>query len=320
MNVLILSCGTRNKIVQYFKEACDGLVIATDCSELAPALYDADKHYIVPRIDESGYLEIILEICQTNQVGGVMTLIDPEISLLAQNREKFLAIGTIPFVSSYELVEMCYDKHLFLNFLANNGFNQIKTYIDKNEFYADQRKGVIDYPVFVKPIRGSASININIVVNQAELELLFDRYDSLLIQEYMQGTEFGVDVYTDMISNEVVAIFIKEKILMRAGETDKAVAQKPQDLFELVEKFVSLAGFKGVIDIDVFKVDGQYFISEVNPRFGGGYPHAYACGVNIPKMMINNLKNQSNQNVIGDYPEGVVMMKYNEVKILNSLG
>ena len=50
INILILSAGTRNKVVQYFKKALngDGRVIATDCSNLAPAIYDADKYYIVP--------------------------------------------------------------------------------------------------------------------------------------------------------------------------------------------------------------------------------------------------------------------------------
>ena len=52
MNILILSAGTRNKVVQYFRKALvgKGLVIATDCCEIAPAIYVADKYYIVPRM------------------------------------------------------------------------------------------------------------------------------------------------------------------------------------------------------------------------------------------------------------------------------
>ncbi len=169
--------------------------------------------------------------------------------------------------------------------------------------------------MFVKPVRGSASININKVNTKEEIDLLFDRFDNLMIQEYMDGIEYGADVYIDMISGEPVAIFTKEKIKMRAGETDKSVSKKDKELFGLIEKFVKTAGFKGIIDIDIFKVNNEYYISEVNPRFGGGYPHAYESGVNIPKMIINNIDNIVNKEVIGEYEEGIYMMKFNEVKI-----
>jgi len=103
---------------------------------------------------------------------------------------------------------------------------------------------------------------------------------------------------------------------MRAGETDKSVSIKNEKLFNLIRNFVKKAGFKGVIDIDIFEKDGEYYISEVNPRFGGGYPHAYECGVNIPKMIINNIDGKTNDEVIGNYDEGIYMMKFNELKII----
>ena len=108
----------------------------------------------------------------------------------------------------------------------------------------------------------------------------------------------------------------KEKIKMRAGETDKSVSMKDEKLFELIRVFVEKSGFKGIIDIDIFKVNGDYYISEVNPRFGGGYPHAYESGVNIPAMIIENMNGNENVNVIGKYEEGIYMMKFNEVKML----
>lgn len=101
MNILILSAGTRNKIVQYFKETVgkDGKVIATDCSNLAPAVYDADAFHLVPRITAPGYLDVILDICKKEKIDGVFSLIDPELSLLAKEKERFLAIGTTPVIS-----------------------------------------------------------------------------------------------------------------------------------------------------------------------------------------------------------------------------
>ena len=100
INILILSAGTRDKVVQYFKEALagKGKVIATDCSPYAPAIYEADEYVLVPRITEPGYLDKILEICREKQITGVLSLIDPELSLLADNKERFLEVGTVPIV------------------------------------------------------------------------------------------------------------------------------------------------------------------------------------------------------------------------------
>lgn len=318
MNFLILAAGTRNKIVQYFKRTFDGVgtVVATDASLLGPAIYDADTYYIVPPITEPGYIDRILEICQKEQISGVLSLIDPELSLLAANEEKFKAIGTTIIGSSYELCEMALDKMQMYQWLVAHGYNCARSWMDKNEFYKAVDAGEITYPVFVKPYRGSASINISKVYDKATVDFLFAHEDDLMIQEFLDGQEIGADVYIDLISGEVVSIFTKKKIKMRAGETDKAVSFKDPELFALIEKFVNEAGYRGQIDIDIFEINGEYYISEVNPRFGGGYPHAYECGVDHMKLIKNNLEGKVNQKNIGAYDEGIYMMKYNEVIIV----
>ncbi len=318
MNILMLSVGTRNKIVQYFKKELKnkGKVIATDCSELAPAIYEADKYYIVPRIDDKEYLNIILDICKKEMIDTVISLIDPELSLIAKNIEKFKEINVKPIISEYDKVELCFDKYLMYKFLKANNIKTAKSYIDKDEFYKDLENKKISFPVFVKPVKGSASINISKVTTKEQIETLFNQYNNLMIQEFMDGQEYGADVYIDMISQKIVSIFIKKKIKMRAGETDKSVSIKNEEIFNLIKNLVNKAKFKGVIDIDVFEVNGEYYISEVNPRFGGGYPHAYECGVNIPKYILNNIdKNEINNENIGNYEENIYMMKYNEIKI-----
>lgn len=322
MNLLILSAGTRDKVVQYFKKELGdtGRVIATDCSNLAPAVYEADAFYLVPRITAPGYLDVILDICRKEEVTGVFSLIDPELSLLAKERERFLAVGATPIVSDYELVETCFDKYSMYKMLCNMQIPTAKCYADKESFYQAQRAGEIAYPVFVKPVRGSASIHINKVGSSKEIDVLCDLYDDLMIQEYMDGQEYGADVYVDMISGKCTDIFVKKKIKMRAGETDKSVSYKDDALFQIIRDFTESCGFRGMIDIDIFEIDGVYYISEVNPRFGGGYPHAYACGVNMAQAVIRNLSGQENEVRIGQYQEGICMMKYNEVMIRDMNG
>lgn len=320
INILILSAGTRNKIVQYFKKTLgeNGKVIATDMSTIAPAIYEADKYYIVPRITEPGYIDIILDICKKENISGVLSLIDPELSLLAENEDKFKAVGTTVIGSSYELCERALDKMQMFQWLRSHGYNCAKSYVDKNEFFADVKTGKANYPAFVKPVRGSASIAISKVFDNETVDLLFDHSDNLMIQEYLDGQEMGADCYIDLLSGELVSVFTKKKIVMRAGETDKSVSFKDEKLFELIKKFVNESGWRGQIDIDIFEIDGEYHISEVNPRFGGGYPHAYECGADHMKLIVNNLNGIVNSDVIGNYKENVYMMKYNEIMIKES--
>ena len=317
MNILILSAGTRNKIVQYFRKELygRGKVVATDMSNLAPAIYEADKYYIVPSMNAPGYLDIILDICKKEEITGVLSLIDPELSLLAKNCDKFNEVGVKVIGSSYELCEMSLDKNRMFQWLTTHKYNCARSYVDKKKFFSDVEKGEITYPVFVKPVKGSASISISKVYDKDTVEVLFGHEDGLMIQEFLDGQEIGADVYIDMLSGEVVSIFTKKKLKMRAGETDKAVSFQDKKLFDLIEKFAKEAGYRGQIDIDIFDINGEYYISEVNPRFGGGYPHAYESGANHMKMIINNLEGKENCSEIGKYRNDVYMMKYNEVMI-----
>lgn len=317
MNILILSAGTRDKVVQYFKKELkgDGSIIATDCSNLAPAPYEADKFKLVTRINVPGYMDRVLELCKEEGVNAVLSLIDPELSMLAEYEDRFKEIGVVPIISNYELVEKCFNKYEMAKVFEANGLTTAKCYMNVADFKSAQNKGEIDYPVFVKPVCGSASMHINKVSSDKELEGLFAMYEDLMIQEYMDGQEYGADVYIDMLSGKCTSIFIKKKIKMRAGETDKSVSVHIPELFDQITKFVENEGFKGIIDIDIFEVNGKFYFSEVNPRFGGGYPHAYECGVNVPGQIINNLRGNKNPVTIGDYKDGIVMMKYNEIMI-----
>lgn len=319
INMLITSVGRRTRLLEYFKNELKdiGNLIATDCSRLAPAIYIADKHYIVPRIDDPNYINVIIDICKEEKVNAVLSLIDPELSLIARKADLFREVGVIPICSSYEVCELCLDKYGMYTFCNENNYKCAKTYRTIEDFESALYRKEIEYPVFVKPRFGSASIGISKIYSIEELRIINSRYDDLLIQEFLSGQEYGVDVYTDLISWEVTSIFIKEKIAMRAGETDKALSIKSSKLFELIEDFVKRLGIIGPIDIDVFEKNGDYYISEVNPRFGGGYPLAYECGVNSPSYIINNLLGNENKKNIGSYKENLYMLKHDTIMLIS---
>lgn len=318
-NILLLNAGTRNVLVRNFKQTLNGkaLVIATDSYNLAPALYDADKYYVTPWITDENYWNIIDDICDRDNIGLIISLIDPELELLSKEKERFCQKGILVNTSSVDVINATYDKYKTMEFIKDKGYSWIKTFATVKDALADIDKGLVDFPLFVKPRCGSGSAGIKTVYNLEELQAVKDK--DVIIQEFMEGQEIGVDVYVDMLSKKVCSIFAKKKLKMRSGETDKSVSFKNQQLFDLIIDFSEKYGLLGANDIDVFEKNGTYYISEVNPRFGGGYIHAYACGVDFPQMLINNMNGIKNNEQIGNYEENIYMMKYFDMKVMSTI-
>ena len=320
MNILILGAGIRNMIIRYFRGALAGTgkVIAADCSPLAPALYEADGYALVPPYTAPDYLAEVLALCKKEKIRGVFSLIDPEVRFLAGNQAIFADNGIVVIGSGFESCILADNKLLLSEWLDAHNFPGISTWLNQESFLTAISTGQAEFPVMVKPLYGSASIGMSTVKDAAALALRFEQESGLIIQEYIKGTEIGADAYIDLISGEVVSIFTKRKIKMRAGETDKAVSFQDPVLFSLLSDFIHEAGFRGPIDIDLFQTEnGEYRILEVNARFGGGYPHAHALGCNHVQMVINNLAGKVNPRQIGGYKTGVAMMKHPEITLLD---
>lgn len=313
MNILILSCGARNKLVQYFRERDNGInkVICADCSAYAPALYAADSHYLIPRMSSPDYTAAIYSICEKEKIDAILPLQEDELALTSALLDQHRQADITPIVSPPQTIELCRDKYAFYQHLLKNNLPTLMTYRQFSDFQPDYQAGKVDFPVFIKPIRGCGSIGIH-KVERIELLDALCRYseEEMLIQQFAEGEEYGVDLYVDLLSHKPVSIFIKKKLRMRAGETEKSVSVKDPVLFDLIRKTAATLSLSGPIDIDIFKVDGSYYISEINPRFGGGYSHAHACGMNFPKLIAENIAGRENPDTIGNYEEGICMLKY----------
>ncbi len=317
MNILFCSVGRRGELIKDIKDSLGDKVrvIATDLSPYAPALYLADQAYTVPRIDDQDYIGKILEICQKEKIQAVTTFIDPEIKILANQRKLFEDMGIIVLAPYQETASYCFDKYSFFKYLSNKGINTVLTYDNLADFKLGLEEGKINFPVFVKPRQGSGSVGAKKINNIQELNIVMESNPDNIIQEFMDGEDIDVDAYIDTISHEVVSMFSKKKIETKIGGASKTISFKDQRLFDFIKEACSVFKFNGPVDIDVFFRDGKYYLSEVNPRFGGAYLHAYGAGVDFFKLINNNIKGIKNESLIGNYQEGVVMMMYDSVVI-----
>ncbi|MBQ3790931.1 MAG: ATP-grasp domain-containing protein [Lachnospiraceae bacterium] len=318
IRLLFLSVGRRCELLKDFRTSLGDAVriIVTDHSIYAPALHFADTGYQVPLITDPDYIPTILSICRKEQIDAVTTLIDPEIMILAENRGKFEELGVTVLAPYPETAGLCFDKFEMYRYLTEKGIRTTRTWGTIESFRADLDAGSVSFPVFAKPRRGSGSVGAGRVEDLAALEAAFARDPSLIAQELMTGKDMDADVYVDTISHEPVAIFSKEKISTVIGGANKTISVKDEALFSFVREALGVFRFNGPLDMDLFCRDGLYYLSEINPRFGGAYLHAYGAGVDFPKLIYRNVAEKAaNEPQIGAYEEEVVMMMYDSVVI-----
>lgn len=318
MNILFCSVGRRCELLKDFRKSMGdtGKIVATDLSITAPAIYMADKYYLVPRIDDPMYISTILDICRKEDIHAVTTCIDPEIMLLAEHRQEFEKIGVEVLAPYTETARICFDKFTFFKYLNEKGINTVMTFGDLDSFCNAFQKGEITFPVFVKPREGSGSVGARKIDTMDVLEKAMAEEAGLIIQEFMRdAVDLDADIYIDTISNQPVSLFSKRKLETKIGGASKTVSMKDEKLVEFVCNALKVFRFNGPIDMDLWYRNGKYYLSEINPRFGGAYLHAYGAGVDFVKMIENNLNGIENKPHFGDYEENVVMMMYDSVVI-----
>lgn len=317
MNILFLSAGRRGELLKDFKASLSpgSILVGADCSPYAPALYFADSRYLVPRIDTPDYIDQVLEICRREKIDAVTTLIDPEIALLARNRERFSAVGVEVLAPYEKTAELCFDKFKMFQYLRAHQIPTVQTWGTFREFDEAYQRGEVDFPVFAKPRTGSGSVGAHRVFSREALQEDMERDPFLIVQELMDCEDIDADVYIDTVSHQAVSAFSKRKLETRIGGASKTISFKDPALFDFIRKICSVLQFNGPVDMDFFCRDGVYYLSEINPRFGGAYLHAYGAGVDFIKLIEKNVAGEENRPCFGAYDEGVVMMMYDSVVV-----
>lgn len=310
-NIIITNVGRRGYLVEYIKEikTFTGKVFVSDCDATASGLYgNNDGHFILPRpVDnEELYVQELTKLCKEQLIGIVIPVIDPEIFILSKYRDQMLAEGINVIVSDKRVLDICYDKLQMNAFLSANGFLVAKTYTDFVSFHQDINHGKIQFPVIVKPVYGSGSVETSIVDTLEKVKTLF--HEGLMIQEVLKGTEHGCDVF-NTFEKEPVRCVVKKKISMRSGETDKSITVDNKELQQIGIELGKKLGHVGNLDFDVFETEAGPYIIDINPRFGGGYPATHASGCNHLDLLIRMCNGEKITPDFDSYTKNLLVMK-----------
>ena len=305
INILLTCAGRRHYLASYFRQALgqSGRVIGTDMDLSAPALQACNAAHQVPGVFEKGYLDALKKVVLAEDVDMVFSLNDLEAGLLSENRETLeKETGATFYVPPVSTLEICADKWRTFEFARNIGIAVPETFLSVAEAAAAIKTGKIEFPVIIKPRWGSASIGLYVVDTLEDMESGFDACrkavdrsalcalgsdSAVIIQEVIQGPEFGVDALYSR-DETFIGFTAKKKLAMRAGETDKAVTVDPQPFRDIVGKIGAALPHRGNMDCDFLERDGELYLLEFNPRFGGGYPFTHLAGASHVQMLIND--------------------------------
>jgi carbamoyl-phosphate synthase large subunit len=306
MNVLLTGAGRRNFLVHFFREALGrrGRVIACDASANAPAVADADLKIVVPPMDHVDYFDVLLAICREQRVRLIVSVNDLELGGLARRAPHFHGVGTIPIVASPEIVATCNDKWAAFLWLRARTLPTPETYLTLADARTALGRRMSQFPLLIKPRWGTSSIGIERVENERELELAHewgkiqirrtilakmnqaDPDHAFVIQEFVAGQEYGIDVVNDL-NGKYVATLARRKLAMRSGNTDRAISVTEPRLERLGKALGQHLSHLGSVDCVVMATDKGCFVLDVNPRLGGGYPFSHMAGANLPAALLS---------------------------------
>ncbi|HEY2326966.1 MAG TPA: ATP-grasp domain-containing protein [Gaiellaceae bacterium] len=313
MTAVLFTCaGQRVDIVTAFRRA-GAVTVASDLSELAPALYHADHRALVPAFDDPGYIDALCELVAVHDVRLVVPLTDLDHHELANARERLAP--AVVLVPEPETIERCEDKYAAHVFFESVGIGSPATWLPE-ELPAD-----IAFPVLVKARKGFGSRHIYRAHDRTELDL-FLRYTSVpsMVQAVCGGEEFSIDVFCDLDGRCLNAI-PRTMIESKGGESIKGMTIKDADLIEHGRRVAEALRIVGPANVQCFReADGSLRVTDVNPRFGGGFPLPTAAGSGYPELALALANGEHPEPRLGEFRGGVLMTRFFSEVILTDAG
>jgi carbamoyl-phosphate synthase large subunit len=315
IKLLISSVGRRSQLIGCVRKSARSLgltceVIGVDSSKNAPGAYLVDRFLTVPQCTDSEFFQAVFQICKENRVALLIPTIDTELRFYSEHRNDYAAIGTRVAVSSQETIEICSDKVATHRWLVKEKFPTVRQ-TSPEDFLLSE--GGWTFPLIVKPRRGSASHGVSKVTSRELLRELCKDTDDMVVQEFATGHEHTINVLVDQKGRCVCAV-PHRRLEVRAGEVSKGVTIKNKPLMDLATQIAEcLPGAFGALNIQVF-VDsiGAMQVTEINARFGGGYPLAHRAGADFPKWMLEELLGLPSSASADEWEDGLTMLRYDD--------
>ncbi|NMM61287.1 ATP-grasp domain-containing protein [Clostridium sp. P21] len=332
MKLLITAIGKRVQLIKYLKTNCT--IVGVDAGDSAPASKFVNKFYKVPRFTDEKYIDSILNICKEEFIDLLIPLHEYEFNILCKNRSKFKNVGTTLLLSNEDIIDICQNKLNTYNFFIKNKIGSPKSYskekiLEVLEYQKDEeivrnffeKELDLIFPLIVKPVNGMGSEGVFKVSNIKELEFFINYVENPIIQQYIEGTEYTIDVLCDL-KGKPISIVPRERLEVRSGEVSKTKTVMHKEIIEETHRLLEALA-QSVSDKEGVSIMGPYTIQckvtednkikfiEINPRFGGGVPLTFEAGVDYGKYFNMMINGEEIDPIIGQFKE-MTMLRYDD--------
>lgn len=309
INVIVTSAGSAPavgviKALRKQKEI-DVKIIAVDMDKLSAGFYLADKSYPVPSSNSADFLPEIKNICERESISIIIPIIDEELPVFAREKDSFNSSGIKVLVNDLEIIERGNDKYKTYNFCEKNNILTANTSL----YTKANIEQVNTFPIIVKPLDGRGSQSLHIVEDQNQLPSLSLINGKFILQEFIQGKEFTVDILARP-DGKILQAVPRERIMVKAGMIYKGRTVKRQDLMERAKEDAEKFGINGPCNLQFIEKDGKFYLIEVNPKFAAGLPLTVNAGVNIPLLLIKMQQGKEISQQEFDFKDNFYMLRY----------
>lgn len=311
LRILFTSAGRRVELINCFREAAarqefHAEIHACDLvPELSAACLVADASFAVPRCTDADYIPALLDYCDYERIDLLVPTIDTELDALSRARDLFAQVGTVVHVSAPETIDIVRDKERTIEVLRAAGVPVPRTARLEHVGSAPQQW---PWPMFVKPVAGSASRGIAVLESPEEIR--DDYCEPMLAQELLKGPEYTISIYVGE-GGRMLSAIPHRRLSVRAGEVEKGRTVRERRFIDIAERVTAaLPGARGVLCFQLIDdpVRGPC-VFEINARFGGGYPLADRAGGRFAESLIAHIAGRSECATM-DWHEDVTMVRY----------
>ena len=315
LNVLITAASRRVPLIHAFQRALrelgqPGSVIVTDVNPLSPGVHVADRAFQVPMSTDPGYLDAIETICRGERVRLLIPTIDDELPLFGLSLDRFQRFGTRIAASDSRTADICDDKWSTCRYLGDRGIPVASS------FLPGAVPGDVRFPVIVKPRTGRGSVGVFLARTARELEFFLSYVDRPVVQTYLDGPEYTIDVLCDF-EGRVLSVVPRERITIRAGTSDRGRTVHDDELIGLAVECARALRLVGAANVQCRVVSGRPTVFEVNPRFSGGIPLTIAAGADFPKLLLELELGRTVAPCVGAFNPDLWMTNYESTILLD---
>jgi carbamoyl-phosphate synthase large subunit len=284
-------------------------IIGTDtnhANEIAGSSF-CDRFYQVPVTTDPAYIDILLRICREEGVQVLFPIVDAEVEAIAAVNNLFKEYGVIAWVSDVEVVQTCNDKLATFAFFSKHHLAMPSTWSGSDALVQAE---TLPYPIVIKPRSGRGSIGIECADNPHTLHrILSANHQHSIVQTYLAGREFTIDVLVDMEGRARAAV-PRERLEVKAGVAFKAITVDHKAIINDSVKVAETLGIRGVCNVQCRLVNDIPQFFEVNPRFPSALPITVAAGVNMPHLLVKLALKEPLEHAFFPFQAGVYMARY----------